>query len=59
MTAKKLKKPKCEVKTHLACNGICVRKYTGPEKGDPKFNCCIGCAWYLKRQGVRLKEVGS
>lgn len=51
------KKLKCDVKTHVACNNSCVRRMTGPKKGDPVFNCCIGCHWYLKRQGLKLKEV--
>jgi len=53
----KSSKPKCEVRTHLACNNQVVRRLTGPKKGDPQFYCCIGCAAYLRRQGVRLKEV--
>lgn len=51
------KKPKCEVGMKVACNNQCVRKMTGPKKTDPKFFCCIGCQAYLKRQGLKLKEV--
>jgi hypothetical protein len=40
----------------IVCNDQCVRRLTGPKKGDPKFDCCIGCEAYLRRQGVRLKE---
>lgn len=50
-------KNKCEVRTDLGCNGQCVRRYTGPNKGDPKFRCCIGCAAILRRNGVRIKEL--
>lgn len=48
---------RCEVRTHIGCNDVGLRKMTGPEKGDPVFWCCIGCAAYLRRRGVRLKEV--
>lgn len=51
------KKPRCEVRSDLACNGQIIRRYVGVKKGDPKFNCCIGCAAYLKRQGVRFREI--
>ena len=51
------KKPKCEVKTHLACTGLAVRKVTGPKRGDPVFFCCFGCESYLRRHGLKLKEV--
>lgn len=53
------KKIRCEVKTHLGCNGMAVRKVTGPKKGDPVFNCCLGCRAILSRQGVRVKEVAE
>ena len=53
------KKPKCEVRTHLGCNGVAVRRMTGPKKGDPKFWCCLGCQAILNRNGVKLKEVKS
>ena len=52
-----VKKLKCEVRTLVACNNSCVRRYTGTRKDDPKFYCCIGCLTYLSRQGVRVKEV--
>jgi hypothetical protein len=54
--AKAATKPKCEVRTHLACAGMAVRKMTGRKKGDPVFNGCFGCEAYLGRQGVKLKE---
>lgn len=50
------KKLDCDVKGTLSCNNQCVRKVTGLMKGDPVFNCCIGCFAYLQRQGVKLKE---
>lgn len=53
----KPKKHRCEVKTNLGCNGSCVRRMTGPKKGDPEFWCCIGCQAILNRMGVKLKEV--
>lgn len=53
------RKPKCDVRTHLACNGQAVRKVTGTKKTDPIFNICIGCRAYLNRQGVKLRDVKS
>jgi hypothetical protein len=50
------KQPKCEVKTHLACTGMAVRRMTGKQKGDPVFYCCFGWEAYLRRWGVKLKE---
>lgn len=52
-----MKKHKCEVGCFVACNNQIVRLMTGPKKGDPKFHCCIGCAAYLVRQEVKLREV--
>lgn len=51
-----MKKHKCEVRWQVVCKNECVRHMTGIKKGDPKFFCCIACAAYLRRQGVRLKE---
>ena len=45
------------LKTHLACNGVAVRKLTGRKKGDPVFYCCMGCQAYLSRMGVKTKEM--
>lgn len=50
-------KHECEVKHFFACNGVAVRKMTGPKKGDPEGWVCLGCCTYLYRQGVKLKEV--
>lgn len=51
------RKPQCEVKHEFGCNNQGVRRYTGTEPNDPKFNCCLGCHAMLKRAGVRLKEI--
>ena len=48
------KKPECEVKT-LFCSGQVVRKWTGVEKGDPVFWCCLACLAKLRRQGLRIR----
>jgi len=53
---KPAKKLKCDVGCHVACNNQGVRRMTGTKKGDPVFNCCLGCWAYLSRQGVKLKE---
>lgn len=54
---KTIKKQNCQVKTNLGCNNQGVRHMTGMLKGDPKFHICLGCWAYLRRQGVRMKEV--
>lgn len=51
-----MKKPKCQVRSHLGCNGVAVRRLTGTKKGDPTFWCCLGCEAILRRQGVKTKE---
>jgi hypothetical protein len=53
---KTTKKPKCGVGIIRSCHGEGVRRMTGPKKGDPVFNICMGCWADLHRQGVKLKE---
>ncbi len=53
------KKNACEVGSFIGCNGCGVRVLTGPRKGDPVFRCCMGCEAYLRRGGIRLREVSE
>ena len=54
--SKAVAKSECEVKHIFGCNGAGVIRLTGNKKGDPVFNCCLGCAAMLRRQGVKLKQ---
>jgi hypothetical protein len=39
-------------------NGFAVRRYKGPKKADPEFDCCLPCMNDLRRAGLRgVKEV--
>lgn len=48
---------KCEVGILRVCNGVAVRRLTGPKEGDPKLWRCLGCQADLRRGGVKLKEI--
>lgn len=48
-------KLKCRVKSPRVCNNEGARKVTGRKKTDPVVNCCLGCFYDLKRQGLKLK----
>lgn len=54
MTVAKLQ---CEAQITVSCNNQIVRRVQGPKKGDPKFNCCIGCRAYLARYGTKVKDI--
>lgn len=53
----KTEKLECEVKSHVFCNGIAVRKMKGTKKDDPVFNACWGCQLWMRRNGIKFKEV--
>jgi hypothetical protein len=56
--SKKTAKPTCEVGILRCCNGFAVRRYKGPKKADPEFDCCLPCMNDLRRAGLRgVKEV--
>lgn len=55
----KTKKLDCEAKLQVACNNQGVRTVRGPKRGDPQFACCLGCRAYLRRQGVKVKDIND
>lgn len=46
----------CEVK-HTLCKGTAVAKFKGRKAGDPVFRCCFWCLGWLRKQGVKVKQV--